>query len=125
MNECKECGACTNACPLNEYDENYIVYKIFFGPEKGFKLWTRCCSCFLCEENCPYGLNPREEIFKIRRNSDRSNIPPRIIKYYENIKRTGFVFNIDEYVNEERIEYGLVKLNLDRIKSEVNKLFNI
>ncbi|MHA1269541.1 MAG: hypothetical protein ACTSPY_07105 [Candidatus Helarchaeota archaeon] len=122
--ECKKCGVCVDACPINEYDNSFILFKIFFKNELDFNIWTNCCSCFLCEENCPYNLSPRDEIFKKRRISKNvSDIPKRIQKYSKNLFKTGFLLDINDTINDIRQDLGLTKLNLKRIKNDIEKLF--
>jgi len=120
--KCIQCGACVHACPINEYDENFIVYLIFFKDQINFDIWRRCCSCFLCEENCPQGLSPRDELFRLRRDKFKDNIPENVNQLKEKIQNTGFIFDLDDYINEERSELKIPILNLKTIKDEINKI---
>ncbi|MBD3229993.1 MAG: hypothetical protein GF329_17555 [Candidatus Lokiarchaeota archaeon] len=122
--ECKECGECVRVCPLSEVDSDFIVYKIFFEEQNGLNFWERCCSCFLCEENCPYNLSPREEIFSKRRESQDLEVPKTIDTYYKKIMEIGFAFNINEDINDIRSELDLPKLALRRIKKEINQIIH-
>ena len=121
--ECQECGACVQACPLNEVDKDFIVYKILLDNMIDFDIWTRCCSCFLCEENCPIKLSPREEIFRKRRDSKNQKISKRIETYFKNIVKNGFVFKINNDINDERSNIGLFKIDIKRVKDEIELLF--
>jgi len=122
-NDCKECGVCVDVCPIHEYDENYIVYKIFFDINSEFKLWTRCCSCFLCEENCPYELSPREFIFEKRRESKKQAAPDRINEYLKKITKIGFSFEITDFINEIREDMDLYSFDYKKIKNDIHILF--
>ncbi|MHA1381261.1 MAG: 4Fe-4S dicluster domain-containing protein [Candidatus Helarchaeota archaeon] len=118
--KCEKCGICTKVCPIIELTNGPEIFKIFMGED--IEIWN-CCSCFLCEENCPNNLSVREEIFKKRRSLDIDNFPHRIRKYLENIKETGFIFPMDEFHNVLREKLGLKELNLEKIKTEIKELF--
>ncbi len=117
--KCEQCGNCTEVCPIAEIIDDLETFEVF--TDKDFDLWN-CCSCFLCEENCPNKLSVREEIFKKRQAIDLQNFPKRIRKYYNNIIETGFVFPMDEIQNLTRKKIGLKELDLEKIKSEIKKL---
>ena len=119
--KCEQCGTCTKVCPIAEISDGLDIYKIF--TEEDFNIWN-CCSCFLCEENCPNKLSVREEIFRKRQALNLKNFPARIKKFYENIVDSGFVFPMDEIQNIIRKKIGLKELDIDKIKSEIKKIIS-
>ncbi|MHA1384534.1 MAG: 4Fe-4S dicluster domain-containing protein [Candidatus Helarchaeota archaeon] len=118
--KCTKCGICTKVCPITDIRKDNEIYLIFENDD--FELWN-CCSCFLCEENCPINLSVREEMFKRRRSINIDNFPQRIRKYLKNIEETGFVFPLDEVHNLTRKKIGLKELNLEKIRADIKKLF--
>ena len=119
--QCDQCGECTKVCPIMEILKESNIYNIF--TDENFDLWN-CCSCFLCEQNCPKNLSVRDEIFRKRCSTNLNEFPLRIKKYFENIKNSGFVFPMDEFQNMVRKKIGLKELALKKIGSEIKKILS-
>lgn len=108
---CKKCGKCSKVCPLVELRPGRVVHEVFFDPD--FDPWL-CCSCYLCEQACEEGLNPRREMFARRR--DRA-LPPQthLTEYIARIRETGHAFPLDEFTNEDREDLGLPPIPIEAV----------
>lgn len=52
VEDCVECGLCTQNCP-QEIDVSSIIYSLKEGKEVDPKLIADCVECGLCSQNCP------------------------------------------------------------------------
>ncbi|MFC2003789.1 (Fe-S)-binding protein [Chloroflexota bacterium] len=70
---CLDCGKCTAACPISQYDSEYsprkVVYNALSGHEpellRNGQLWS-CLTCSMCEERCQSGVRYTELIKLLR-----------------------------------------------------------
>ena len=70
---CLDCGKCTVACPISQYDPDYSPRKVVYNALRGHKaqllsnsqLWS-CITCSMCEERCQAGVRYTELIKLLR-----------------------------------------------------------
>jgi len=70
---CLDCGKCTAACPISQYDPDYsprrVVSNALYGEEaqllRNGQLWS-CLTCSQCEERCQSGVKYTELIKLLR-----------------------------------------------------------
>ena len=70
---CLDCGKCTTACPISNYDPNYSPRKVVYSALSGDRtellrngqLWA-CITCSMCEERCQSGVQYTELIRSLR-----------------------------------------------------------
>jgi len=70
---CLDCGKCTVACPISQYDPDYsprkLVYNALCGHESAIlnngQLWS-CITCYMCQERCNSGVQYTELIKLLR-----------------------------------------------------------
>lgn len=70
---CLDCGKCTVACPISQYDPHYSPRMVVYSALRGHKaqllsnrqLWS-CITCSMCEERCQSGVQYTELIKLLR-----------------------------------------------------------
>jgi len=70
---CLDCGKCTVACPISQYDADYSPRMVVYSALRGHKaqllsnsqLWS-CITCSMCEERCQSGVRYTELIKLLR-----------------------------------------------------------
>jgi len=70
---CLDCGKCTVACPISQYDTHYSPRMVVYSALRGHKaqllsnsqLWS-CITCSMCEERCQSGVRYTELIKLLR-----------------------------------------------------------
>jgi len=117
---CRECGACSEACPIVDVYPSRVVHEVYV--RRGFDPWL-CCSCQRCASVCPVGLNPRDEMFTLRRSLQwkDSNAEKQVAVHMRNLKKRGFLFPVGEVSNDERLETGLQPIACEKIASDIKK----
>ena len=117
--KCQQCDICVNNCPIMEIDNSFKIYDVFFKEDA--EIW-KCCSCFLCEESCPFDLSPRDAMFKRRRSKLLSTFPRRIQMYHENIMSQGFAFPLEEIQLMRLEKLGLPTPDLESISKSLARI---
>ena len=121
---CLQCGSCTADCPVarrtGEFRPRVIARLAILGFKEllfsGDLLWL-CLGCFNCVEHCPQQVRPTEVIEALRELAIKEGkFHPSIRAKLEPIFKFGRMYEITEFENEVRGDYGLppvpeVKLN--------------
>lgn len=115
---CFNCGTCTASCVVSRHTENYrprmILHLVSLGAREAVlnsrEIWL-CAACNTCGERCPQGVNIAEAMNVLRRLAIRHNhIPSSIRSIASSILKLGRIYEIDDFVEEERQDLGLPTL---------------
>ncbi len=124
---CLQCGICAGSCPI-AFAMDYTPREIMELVKLGLRdralnckaIWL-CSGCYTCTDRCPENVNPAEIINSIRSIAYKLNVkvPSMFIKMLENLLSYGWIYEVDEFTNEERSNLGLPQLkppNLEAIR---------
>ncbi len=127
LDMCLQCGVCAGSCPI-AFAMDYTPREIMELVKLGLRdralmckaIWL-CSGCYACSDRCPENVNPAEIINSIRSIAYKSKIdvPKMFIKIAENLLSYGWIYEVDEFTNEERSDLGLPKLkppNLEALR---------
>lgn len=116
---CFACGICTASCPIREVDSRYNPRKIIRMVLLGMKdrllrsdfIWL-CSSCYACSERCPQGVRFTDVMNAIKNLAVKEGfIHPAFVLQVDMIKKSGRLYEIDEFDNNKRIAAGLPAIN--------------
>jgi len=113
--ECDDLYKC-KACPVTVADKGEGAIPI--TRDEGDKWY--CTSCFYCEDICPE-YSPRQYAIDQRRIHEQKTT--RMREPLQNLKKYGFLFDLNKSIREFRLDYGLPLLPLPELKS-FNYLIN-
>lgn len=129
---CFQCGTCTADCPIARFSDVYRPRKLMRMTQLGMKdrvlsseaLWL-CAACFTCVDHCPQGVEIASVLRALRNMAVKEGvIPPVFRELTNNIRKTGYAYQIPELRLKKRVEKGLPPLPKTNIK-DVSKLFDI
>ncbi|WXG44120.1 MAG: 4Fe-4S dicluster domain-containing protein [Promethearchaeati archaeon SRVP18_Atabeyarchaeia-1] len=112
---CFNCGTCTASCVVSRHTENYrprmILHLVSLGARdailKSKEIWL-CAACNTCGERCPQGINIAEAMNVLRRLAIKHNqIPSSVRALASSIVKFGRIYEIDDFIEEERQDLGL------------------
>jgi heterodisulfide reductase subunit C len=115
---CFNCGTCTASCIVSRHTENYrprmILHLVSLGAReailKSKEIWL-CASCNTCGERCPQGVNIAEAMNVLRRLAVKYNyVPSSVRSLTSSILKLGRIYEVDDFVEEERQDLGLPTL---------------
>lgn len=115
---CFNCGTCTASCVVSRHTEKYkprmILHLVSMGAReeilKSREIWL-CAACNTCGERCPQGVNVAEAMNVLRRLAIKhNNVPTAIKRIASSILSLGRIYEVDEFVEEERQDLGLPPL---------------
>jgi heterodisulfide reductase subunit C len=118
LTKCFQCGVCTASCPVREVEASFSPRKIMKLAKMGLRrlvymsdtIWL-CSMCFMCQERCPQDIRPPEVMTVLRNMAAKDGFaPPNLTRLVEILKMNGRVYAIDDFVNEERSERGLPRV---------------
>jgi len=118
LQKCFQCAVCVASCPIRAIETGYNPRRIIKMTLLGMKdrvlsdnfIWL-CSVCFLCQERCPQEVRPPEVMNAIKNLAVKEGIvPPPISKLLDVLRKTGRLYEIDEFVAEERDYMGLPKI---------------
>lgn len=107
--ECDDFYKC-KACPVTVADKNEGAIPI--TRDEGDKWY--CTSCFYCEDIC-IDNSPRQYAIDQRRIHEQKTT--RMREPLENLKKYGFLFDLNKSIREFRLDYGLPLLPLPELMS--------
>jgi heterodisulfide reductase subunit C len=115
---CFNCGTCTASCVVSRHTENYrprmILHLVSLGTRdailKSREIWL-CATCNTCGERCPQGINIADAMNALRRLAIKHNYIPTSAKtLVSNVLTHGRIYEVDDFVEEERQDLGLPAL---------------
>jgi len=115
---CFACGTCTAGCPVAEIDERYNPRRIIRMVLMGMKdevlrsefVWL-CAGCYTCQERCPQGVRVAEVMRTLRNVAvEEGIIHPAFKAQAELIKRSGRIYEIEDFDNKKRARANLPQL---------------
>lgn len=107
---CFQCGTCTADCPVGRHVEEYNPRKIAAMTKLGLKnklfsgdlLWL-CTGCYTCLERCPQNVKLAEIISNLKGVAVREGfLHPAFKKVVEALAEHGYIYEITEFIDEER-----------------------
>lgn len=113
---CEDCKKCL-PCPVTSGNKKEGAYPIV---KQSGNIWY-CTSCFYCDDVCPE-ISPREYAIEQRRRTEQESKIMR--EPLEKIRSFGSIFNINNSINELRVDSGLPVMLQPEIQ-EINTLFDI
>jgi heterodisulfide reductase subunit C len=120
---CFGCGICTASCPIREVDSRYNPRRIIRMVLLGMKdrvlrsdfIWL-CSSCYACSERCPQGVRFTDVMNAIKNLAVKEGfIHPAFVLQVDMIKKSGRLYEIDEFDNNKRCAAGLPVVNKTRM----------
>jgi heterodisulfide reductase subunit C len=121
IRRCFSCGTCTAGCPIGgvtgKYNPRRIVHMALLGMRQQVLtsdfVWL-CSVCYTCYERCPQDVRIPELMNAIRNIAVREgHVPQTFRSQIEKLRTHGRLYEIEEYENERRAEYGLPPLRED------------
>ena len=121
IRRCFSCSTCTAGCPVagvtDKYNPRRVVHMALLGMREQVLtsdfVWL-CSVCYTCYERCPQDVRIPELMNAIRNIAVREGYVPRTFKVQvEKLREHGRLYEIEEYENERRQEYGLPPIRED------------
>ena len=115
IRRCFSCGTCTAGCPVggvtDKYNPRRIIHMALLGMREQVLtndfVWL-CSVCYTCYERCPQDVRIPELMNAIRNIAVREGHVPQTFKtQVEKLRQHGRLYEIEDYENERRAEYGL------------------
>ena len=116
---CFNCGTCTASCVVSRHTDEFrprmILHLVSLGAREAVlnskEIWL-CTECYTCGERCPQGINIGEAMDVLRRIAIKHNhIPSSVKTLAASLVDHGRVYEIDDFIEEERQELGLPVLS--------------
>ncbi len=129
---CFQCGTCSADCPIGRHLEEYKPRMIAIMTKLGLKntlfsgdlLWL-CTQCYTCLERCPQDVELAEIISALRGVAVREGyLHPSFKKVIEALADHGYIYEITEFLEEEREMMDLPsapKVNIDEVRKIIRK----
>lgn len=124
---CFQCGTCTADCPVGRHLEEYNPRRIAVMAKLGLKkklfsgdlLWL-CTGCYTCLERCPQNVKLAEIISNLKGAAVREGfLHPAFKKVVEELVEHGYIYEITDFIDEERETQGLPpapKVNIEEVR---------
>ena len=115
IRRCYSCGTCTAGCPVGgvtaQYNPRRIIHMALLGMREQVLtsefVWL-CSVCYTCYERCPQDVRIPELMNAVRNIAVREgHIPQTFHLQLEKLRTHGRLYEIEDYENERRAEYGL------------------
>lgn len=129
IKRCFACGTCTASCPIREVTDRYNPRRIIRMAILGLKaevlssdfIWL-CSACYTCYERCPQDVRITDLMNAIKNIAIREGyVHPSFKKQIELLSEHGRLYEIGEFENQKRGEYGLPALQ-EQV-AEIRKIF--
>ena len=130
IRRCFSCSTCTAGCPVagatEKYNPRRIIHMALLGMREQVLtsefVWL-CSVCYTCYERCPQDVRIPELMNAIRNIAVREGHVPQTFRMQAEMLRThGRLYEIGDYENERRAEYGLPPLREEA--EEVRRLLD-
>ncbi|MFB0561019.1 MAG: 4Fe-4S dicluster domain-containing protein [Candidatus Lokiarchaeia archaeon] len=124
---CFQCGTCSADCPVGRHLEEYKPRMIAIMTKLGLKdtlfsgdlLWL-CTQCYTCLERCPQNVELADIISALRGVAVREGyLHPSFKKVIEALADHGYIYEITEFIEEEREMQDLPptpKVNIEEVR---------
>lgn len=115
IRRCYSCGTCTAGCPVGgvtaKYNPRRIIHMALLGMRQQVLtsdfVWL-CSVCYTCYERCPQDVRIPELMNAVRNIAVREGyVPPTFRVQLDLLREHGRLYEIGDYDNERRAEYGL------------------
>jgi heterodisulfide reductase subunit C len=115
IRRCFSCSTCTAGCPIAgvtaKYNPRRIIHMALLGMREQVLtsefVWL-CSVCYTCYERCPQDVRIPELMNAVRNIAVREGHVPTTFKVQlEKLREHGRLYEIEDYENERRAEYGL------------------
>jgi len=115
IRRCFSCSTCTAGCPVagvtDKYNPRRIIHMALLGMREQVLasdfVWL-CSVCYTCYERCPQDVRIPELMNAIRNIAVQEGYVPATLKMQvEKLQAHGRLYEIEDYENERRAEYGL------------------
>jgi heterodisulfide reductase subunit C len=122
IRRCYSCGTCTAGCPVggvtDKYNPRRIIHMALLGMREQVLssdfVWL-CSVCYTCYERCPQDVRIPELMNAIRNIAVREGYVPQTFRLQlEQLRAHGRLYEIGDYENERRAEYGLPPVHAER-----------
>lgn len=129
IKRCFSCGTCTASCPVREVTDRYNPRRIIRMAILGLKeevlssdfIWL-CSACYTCHERCPQDVRITDLMNAIKNIAIREGyVHPSFKKQAELLSEHGRLYEISEFENQKRSEYGLPALQEQA--ADIQKIF--
>ena len=121
IRRCFSCSTCTAGCPVagatDKYNPRRIIHMALLGMREQVLrsdfVWL-CSVCYTCYERCPQDVRIPELMNGIRNIAVREGYILRAFRLQvEKLRAHGRLYEIEDYENERRAEYGLPPIRED------------
>ena len=129
IRRCFACGTCTASCPVREITDRYNPRRIIRMAILGLKeevlssdfIWL-CSACYTCDERCPQDVRITDLMNAIKNIAIREGyVHPSFKRQVELLSEHGRLYEISEFENEKRSEYGLPAIQEQA--ADIQKIF--
>ena len=133
IRRCFSCSTCTAGCPVagvtDKYNPRRIIHMALLGMREQVLtsefVWL-CSVCYTCYERCPQDVRIPELMNGIRNIAMREGHVPRTFKtQLEKLREHGRLYEIEDYENERRAEYGLPPIREEAGAAEVGRILRV
>ena len=131
IKRCFSCGTCTASCPIREVTDRYNPRRIIRMAILGLKeevlssdfIWL-CSACYTCHERCPQDVRITDLMNAIKNIAIREGyVHPSFKRQVELLSEHGRLYEISEFENQKRSEYGLPTLQ-ERV-ADIQEIFKV
>ena len=132
IRRCFSCSTCTAGCPVagvtDKYNPRRVVHMALLGMREQVLtsefVWL-CSVCYTCYERCPQDVRIPELMNGIRNIAIREgHIPQTFRAQAELLEAHGRLYEIADYENERRAEYGLPPIEEQRAAGEIRRILD-
>ena len=130
IRRCFSCSTCTAGCPVagvtDKYNPRRIIHMALLGMREQVLtsdfVWL-CSVCYTCYERCPQDVRIPELMNAVRNIAVREGHVPQTFRLQmEKLELHGRLYEIEDYENERRAEYGLPPIQREAEADEVNQI---
>lgn len=129
IRRCFACGTCAASCPVREVTDRYNPRRIIRMAILGLKeevlssdfIWL-CSACYTCYERCPQDVRITDLMNAIKNIAIREGyVHPSFRRQVELLSEHGRLYEIGEFENQKRSEYGLPAIQEQA--ADIQKIF--
>lgn len=130
ITSCFQCGVCSGSCPIvfaMDYTPRQIAEMIHLGLKnevlQSSTIWL-CSTCYMCYERCPQGVKLTEVLNAIKNLAVKEGhrVPPVYEKMVSSLLKTGRIYDVSDFINEDREFMGLPRLERPDVEAIAGEL---